>query len=62
MIPDILVLPDQAIDAVGDPLIFYFLKRKIPHAQRKRADPLRELPPTSVALSIPIVRAGTLYP
>jgi hypothetical protein len=34
-------LPDQAIDAVGDPPIFYSLRRRIPHAQGEKADPLR---------------------
>jgi hypothetical protein len=62
LIAGILALPDQTIDAVGDPLIFYFLKRRIPHARGKKADPLRELPPRSAALSITIARAGTLYP
>jgi hypothetical protein len=59
---DIFAFPDQAIDAVGDSLIFYFLRRRIPHALGKRVDPPREMPPTSAALSITIVYVRTLYP
>jgi hypothetical protein len=59
---DICASPDQAIDAVGDSLIFYFLRRRIPHPHGKEADPLRELPPRSAELWITIGRAGTLDP
>src|SRR5260221_6659040 len=54
--------PDQAIDAVGDPLIFCFLRRRVPQAQGKKADPLRELPPRSAGLSITIGHVRTLHP
>jgi hypothetical protein len=51
---DIFAFSDQAIDAVGDSLIFYFLRRRIPHAHGKEADPLRELPQRSAELSTTI--------